>query len=71
VHLFLLPLSDVAAVICPVLPAAPLNLFLEKLPVVVRLVIPLEEASAVLEATLEVSLVESSIDPGLFALAPL
>jgi hypothetical protein len=46
-------------------------LILEELPFVARLVIPLEEASSMLEATLEVSLVESSIDPGLLTLAPL
>jgi hypothetical protein len=51
VHLVLLPLPDVAAVVGPVVRAAALDLVLVELPVVVRLVIPLEEASAVLEAT--------------------
>jgi hypothetical protein len=57
VHLVLLPMPDVAAVFCPVVRPAALDLALEELPVVVRLVIELEETSAVLEATYEVSLV--------------
>jgi hypothetical protein len=51
VHLVLLPLPDVAAVVGPVVRATALDLVFEELPIVVRLVIPLEEASAVLEAT--------------------